>query len=98
MTGAAPDLPPRPGGLVGDRRTREGEAAGDRIAADVEAGRLANPIGGVALGDPFVLRPRGRFCPYGPADGPALVDGRMIPVCRSDDLIHWEPLGGALIP
>jgi hypothetical protein len=57
-----------------------------------------NPIAGVALGDPFVLRWRGRFYLYGTNDGPPLADGRAIPVYRSDDLLHWEALGGALEP
>src|SRR4028119_2514285 len=59
---------------------------------------LTNPLPGVVLGDPFVLRHRGRFYLYGTNDGPPLADGRMIPVHRSDDLLHWEPLGGALEP
>lgn len=62
------------------------------------AGTFRNPIGGIALGDPFVLRWRGRFYLYGTNDGPPLDDGRVIPVYRSDDLLHWEPLGGALVP
>jgi arabinan endo-1,5-alpha-L-arabinosidase len=57
---------------------------------------FTNPVAGVILGDPFVLRHRGRFYLYGTNDGPPLPDGRAIPVYRSDDLIHWEPLGGSL--
>ncbi|MEA2630877.1 MAG: hypothetical protein QOE66_1096 [Chloroflexota bacterium] len=57
---------------------------------------FTNPLDGVILGDPFILRHRGRFYLYGTNDGPALPDGRAIPVYRSDDLIHWEFLGGAL--
>ncbi len=59
---------------------------------------FTNPLEGVVLGDPFVLRDRGRFYLYGTNDGPPLPDGRAIPVFRSDDLVHWEPLGGALEP
>jgi arabinan endo-1,5-alpha-L-arabinosidase len=59
---------------------------------------FSNPLPGVALGDPFVLRHRGRFYLYGTNDGPPLPDGRVIPVFRSDDLLRWEPLGGALVP
>lgn len=59
---------------------------------------FSNPLAGMALGDPFVLRHRGRFYLYGTNDGPPLPDGRHVPVFRSDDLLHWEPLGGALIP
>jgi arabinan endo-1,5-alpha-L-arabinosidase len=59
---------------------------------------FSNPLPGVVLGDPFALRWRGRFYLYGTNDGPPLTDGRQIPVFRSDDLIHWELLGGALEP
>src|SRR3954468_2217119 len=61
-----------------------------------QARLFSNPIAGVILGDPFVLRYRGRFYLYGTNDGPALADGRAIPLFRSDDLLSWEPLGGAL--
>ncbi len=70
----------------------------ETVGGRAEAGRFTNPIAGVALGDPFVLRHRGRFYLYGTNDGPPLPDGRAIPVYRSDDLIRWEPLGGALEP
>src|SRR3954447_8981627 len=64
----------------------------------VERATFSNPLLGVALGDPFVLRHRGRFYLYGTNDGPPTADGRAIPVFRSDDLLRWEPLGGALEP
>lgn len=59
---------------------------------------FSNPLPGPALGDPFVLRHGGRFYLYGTNDGPPLPDGRAVPVYRSDDLVHWEFLGGALTP
>lgn len=59
---------------------------------------FSNPLPGLALGDPFVLRWRGRFYLFGTNDGGPLPEGRTIPVFRSDDLIHWEALGGALEP
>jgi arabinan endo-1,5-alpha-L-arabinosidase len=59
---------------------------------------FANPLPELVLGDPFILRDRGRFYLYGTNDGLPLADGRAIPVYRSDDLLHWEPLGGALEP
>ncbi len=68
-----------------------GESGWDR-------GTFANPVEGVVLGDPFVLRHRGVFYLYGTNDGPPLADGRVIPVWRSRDLLAWEPLGGALEP
>jgi arabinan endo-1,5-alpha-L-arabinosidase len=68
------------------------------IGPDRSRGAFANPVEGVVLGDPFVLRHRGAFYLYGTNDGPPLPDGRVIPVFRSQDLIRWEPLGGALEP
>lgn len=59
---------------------------------------FSNPLPGPALGDPFVLRHGGRFYLYGTNDGPPLPDGRAVPLYRSDDLLRWEFLGGALIP
>ncbi len=59
---------------------------------------FSNPLPGVVLGDPFVLRWRGRFTLYGTNDGPPLPDGRQVPAFRSDDLVHWEPIGGVLEP
>lgn len=67
-------------------------------SGSASAREFTNPLSGIAAGDPFVLRHRGRFYLYGTNDGPPLPDGRVIPVFRSDDLIHWEPLGGSLIP
>lgn len=78
------------------------EAAGggisERQGAMTRNASFANPVGGMALGDPFVLRHRGRFYLYGTNDGPPLPDGRQIPAFRSDDLLTWEPLGGVLEP
>jgi arabinan endo-1,5-alpha-L-arabinosidase len=59
---------------------------------------FANPLPGPTLGDPFVLRWRGRFYLFGTNDGPPLPSGRAVPIYRSDDLVRWEPLGGALEP
>ena len=59
---------------------------------------FTNPLAGVTLGDPFVLRHRGEFYLYGTNDGAPLSDGRVVPVFRSSNLIDWEPLGGALVP
>ena len=69
------------------------EGAGEPVAGPV----FTNPLD-VTLGDPFVLKHRGWFYLYGTNDGPPLSDGREIPVFRSDDLVRWEPLGGALEP
>lgn len=47
--------------------------------------------------DPFVLRGEdGRFVMYGTAPG-LRPDGRAFQTLVSDDLQHWEPVGGALV-
>ncbi|MEJ7637166.1 MAG: family 43 glycosylhydrolase [Singulisphaera sp.] len=60
--------------------------------------RLDEPPAGRRPGRPVRAAASGRFYLYGTNDGPPPADGRAIPVHRSDDLIHWEPLGGALEP
>jgi beta-xylosidase len=45
--------------------------------------------------DPFVLRTADGYFAYGTG---ALVDGRAFEVLRSDDLVRWERVGGALEP
>lgn len=55
-----------------------------------------NPVYPNDFADPFVLQTRGRYYAYGTAAaGP---DGRIFPVLRSDDLVKWERLTGALEP
>src|SRR5688572_18471336 len=55
-----------------------------------------NPVYQNDFADPFALRTRGAYYAYGTA-APGQ-DGRIFPVLRSDDLAHWTPLGGALMP
>jgi beta-xylosidase len=55
-----------------------------------------NPVYPHDFADPFVLRTRGSYYAYGTA-APG-EDGRPFPVLQSNDLIHWQPLGGALEP
>lgn len=53
-----------------------------------------NPVNDGYFADPFVLSVDGTFYAYGtepPVDGPMVV-----PVLRSDDLVHWTPAGHAL--
>jgi beta-xylosidase len=45
--------------------------------------------------DPFVLRTGGGYVAYGTG---AAVGGRQFEVLRSDDLVHWRSVGGALEP
>jgi GH43 family beta-xylosidase len=55
-----------------------------------------NPVYDSDFADPFVIKTAGGYYAYGTAAPGA--DGRMFPVLRSDDLVHWEKLGGALMP
>lgn len=55
-----------------------------------------NPVHPHYFADPFVLRTEQGYFAYGTA--PVGVDRRPFPILRSDDLVHWETLGGALEP
>ncbi len=55
-----------------------------------------NPVWSGYFADPFVLRHEGVYYAYG--TGPRADDGRVFPVLRSPDLVHWEAQGGALEP
>lgn len=55
-----------------------------------------NPVFEKYMADPFVLLHEGVYYAYGTAE--LCADGRAFPVLRSDDLVHWEYLCGALTP
>jgi GH43 family beta-xylosidase len=55
-----------------------------------------NPVWAGYFADPFVLKSQGNYYAYG--TGPVEQGGRVFPVLKSSDLIHWESLGGALEP
>lgn len=62
-----------------------------------------NPVFAGYFADPFVLRADdGAYYAFGTADfsrtGSAPFDNNRFPVLRSTNLIHWEHIGGALIP
>jgi arabinan endo-1,5-alpha-L-arabinosidase len=60
-----------------------------------------NPVWSGYLADPFVLRFENHYYAYGTGSDVGngrQSDGRMFPVLRSSDLIHWTQLGGALEP
>lgn len=60
-----------------------------------------NPVWSGYLADPFVLKVDGFYYAYGTGSDEGAgrqFDGRVFPVLRSADLVHWTPLGGALEP
>jgi beta-xylosidase len=59
----------------------------------VSGGTYTNPVHPGTFADPFVLPVDGGYVAYGTG---AIVDGRAFQVLRSADLVHWEPVGGAL--
>jgi len=59
-----------------------------------------NPVWPGYFADPFVLRWRGEYFAYGTCSNTGDEherDGRVFPILRSPDLVHWTPLGGALV-
>lgn len=56
-----------------------------------------NPVWPGAMADPFVLRRGGHYYAFGTGD-PRDRAGRRFRILRSDDLVQWEDLGGALEP
>ena len=60
-----------------------------------------NPVWLGYLADPFVFRYSGKYYAYGTGSDEGngrQGDGRVFPVLCSDDLVHWKPLGGSLVP
>ncbi|MFN8505637.1 glycoside hydrolase family 43 protein [Kouleothrix sp.] len=54
-----------------------------------------NPVYSHSFPDPFVLKYCGEYWAYCTGETP---DGRRFGVLRSRDLVHWQPLGGAMEP
>jgi arabinan endo-1,5-alpha-L-arabinosidase len=56
-----------------------------------------NPVYKGSMPDPFVLRHRGVYYAFGTTGGERKGDGRIFTLLRSDDLVNWRELGGALL-
>lgn len=54
-----------------------------------------NPVYPSSFPDPFVLKHRGQYFGYCTGDGP---DGRVFRIIKSEDLVSWETVGGAMEP
>jgi arabinan endo-1,5-alpha-L-arabinosidase len=57
-----------------------------------------NPVYAGSMPDPFVLRHEGVYYAFGTTGNERKSDGRIFTMLRSDDLVAWRELGGALTP
>lgn len=57
-----------------------------------------NPVWPHYFADPFVLRSDGSYYAYGTGAKPLEPDGRAFPILRSEDLVNWHSVGGAVRP
>ena len=70
----------------------------------LEQTTYTNPVSDIYCADPFVLLHEGRYYAYGThyrtdeygVWHPAALDGKQFAMLSSDDLAHWEQIGGAL--
>ncbi|MEP7213645.1 MAG: glycoside hydrolase family 43 protein [Acidobacteriota bacterium] len=54
-----------------------------------------NPVYPDSFPDPYVLKHRGQYFGYCTGHGP---DGRIFRIIRSNDLVNWSEVGGAMAP
>ncbi len=57
-----------------------------------------NPVYAGDMPDPSVRKFGDYYYVFGTTGSARLPDGRIFRLLRSNDLVHWEPLGGALTP
>src|SRR5580698_5449644 len=57
-----------------------------------------NPVFAADMPDPSVKKFGDNYYAFGTTANARLPDGRTSTLLRSPDLVHWEQLGGALIP
>jgi len=60
--------------------------------------RYENPVWPEYFADPFVLKCGDTYYAYGTGATPLEADGRAFPTLRSNDLAHWQYLGGVFPP
>jgi beta-xylosidase len=65
--------------------------------SDAALATYTNPVYPQYFADPFVLEVDGRYYAYGTGQS-SFQNGRVFEVLESDDLVHWQSLGGALEP
>jgi beta-xylosidase len=57
-----------------------------------------NPVWQGDMPDPFALKWEGQYYAFGTGGQKREANGNIFPVLRSNDLVHWQDCGGALIP
>ena len=57
-----------------------------------------NPVVARDFPDPFVLRHQGKYYAFGTTGRSRTPDGRVFSLLVSENLVDWQPLGGALAP
>ena len=57
-----------------------------------------NPVWAGSMPDPGVMRHEGVYWAFGTTGRDRKSDGRIFTVLRSDDLVNWQEVGGALTP
>jgi len=80
-------------------RERRAASSTERGALDNAGGKkiaYKNPVWNGYFADPFVMQYGNVYYAYGTAEIQG--NGRWFPVLRSTDLVHWQELGGALVP
>lgn len=69
-----------------------------RPAASRAARTYTNPVVARNFPDPFVLHHAKRYYAFGTTGQGRTADGRVFTLLTSENLVDWQPLGGALIP
>ena len=69
-----------------------------RTAMTTAQGTYTNPVYAHSFPDPFVFRHEGAYYAVGTTGQGRTPDGRIFTLLKSQDLVNWQTLGGALTP
>ena len=76
---------------------RTGASAAPAVRSSGNA-TYTNPVWRGDMPDPGVMRHDGTYWAFGTTGTRRKADGRIFTLLRSRDLVHWDELGGALVP